>query len=311
MNDMKTLLYTHPAFLKHDPGPGHPECPARLTAVLKALEHPDFQGLERREAPMGTYEQACLVHDPDYVDLILDNVPQSGYVQLDPDTIMSPGSGEAIMRGIGATCAAVDAVLAGEADNAFCAVRPCGHHAERNRAMGFCLFNQLAVAAVHARTVHGLERVALVDFDVHHGNGTQHMFENEPGLFYASTHQAPFYPGTGARSERGRGNIVNVPLPRGAGSREFREGFENEILPALEAFDPQIILVSAGFDAHQADPLAGLNLTEADYAWATRKLMTVADAHCGGKIVSMLEGGYSLDATARSTADHIRALMGQ
>ena len=308
---MSTLVYTHAACLKHEPGPSHPESPARLTAVLEVLEGPAFTDLEWREAPMGTRMQAMLVHDQDFVDRIADLAPLSGRVALDGgDTVMSAGSWGAVMRCIGAACAGVDAVMAGEADNVFCATRPCGHHAEPDRAMGFCIFNQAAIAAVHALQAHGLERVAVVDFDVHHGNGTQAAFFARPELFYASSHQWPLYPGTGERSEHGvANNIVNVPLPPGCGSDLFRARIEADMLPALRAFKPDFIILSAGFDAHRLDPLAGMNLEDDDFGWVTDQLMAVADEQCGGRIVSILEGGYSAEGLAGGTAAHVKALM--
>ncbi|MDJ0893760.1 MAG: histone deacetylase family protein [Alphaproteobacteria bacterium] len=306
---MTTLLYTHPACAEHDPGSYHPESPARLEAVLHAFEQEAFSYLERQEAPEGQLSDIELAHPPAYVEQTLDAIPSTGHVGLDGDTIVSSGSRDAALRAVGAICAAVDAVAGGEARNAFCAVRPPGHHAEAQIAMGFCLFNNVAIGALHARRVHGLRRVAVVDFDVHHGNGTQHMFETDETLFYASTHQWPLYPGTGAASERGVGNIVNVPLAPMSGSAEFRTGMEDKILPALTAFDPDMVLVSAGFDAHRADPLASLNLVEDDFAWATTRLAQVADTHCDGRLVSTLEGGYNLRALSLSAAAHVRALM--
>jgi acetoin utilization deacetylase AcuC-like enzyme len=308
---MSTLVYTHAACFKHEPGPSHPESPARLKAVLEVLEAPAFKDLEWREAPMGTRMQAMLVHDQDFVDNIADVAPTSGRVALDGgDTVMSPGSWDAVMRCIGAACAGVDAVMAGEADNVFCATRPCGHHAEPDRAMGFCIFNQAAIAAVHALQAHGLERVAVVDFDVHHGNGTQAAFYARPELFYASSHQSPLYPGTGDRSEHGvANNIVNVPLPPGCGSDLFRERITADMLPALRAFKPDFIIISAGFDAHRLDPLAGMNLEDDDFGWVTEQLMAVADEVCGGRIVSILEGGYSGEGLAGGTSAHVKALM--
>ena len=308
---MTTIAYTHEACLEHRPGTHHPESPERLKAVLQALRTPAFAALEWREAPLGTREQVELIHDPAFVDEVADLVPQRGFATLDGgDTVMSPGSWEAVMRCVGAACAGVDAVMTGDASNVFCATRPCGHHAEPDRAMGFCIFNQAAIAAVHALAVHGLTRVAVIDFDVHHGNGTQAAFFNRPELFYASSHQSPFYPGTGASSERGvAGNIVNVPLPRGCDSDLFRERTAAVILPALLKFDPQLIIISAGFDAHASDPLAELNLTDDDYRWVTEELMTIANTCCEGRIVSILEGGYSLEALASSSAIHVRTLM--
>jgi acetoin utilization deacetylase AcuC-like enzyme len=306
---MTTLLYTHPACLDHDTGPQHPERPARLKAVLAALEAEEFRALERREAPRATIEQIARVHPRGHVERVLAAVPREGLAAIDADTVMSPGSGEAALRAAGALCAAVDAVVAGEAANAFCAVRPPGHHAEPTHPMGFCLFNNVAIGAEQAREVHGLKRIAVVDFDVHHGNGTQAMFEADPDLFYASTHQSPLYPGTGGAWERGVGNIVNVPLPPAAGSDEFRAAMSGRVLPALEEFGPDLLIISAGFDAHRDDPLANLRLTEDDYAWVTRELMRVAALTSEGRVVSALEGGYDLHAMAASAAAHVKALM--
>jgi acetoin utilization deacetylase AcuC-like enzyme len=306
---MTTRLYTHPACLQHDMGRGHPESPARLQAVLAALDAPEFAGLERAEAPSAGVAQIARAHPAAYVEAILEAVPQAGHVALDADTTLSPGSGAAALRAAGAVCAAVDAVAAGEIANAFCAVRPPGHHAEPTTAMGFCLFNNVAIGAHQARAVHGLRRVAVIDFDVHHGNGTQAMFETDPELFYASTHQMPLYPGTGAASETGVGNICNAPLQPYAGSAEFRAAMRDLVLPALDAFRPDILLISAGFDAHKADPLANLQLDEADYAWATDELLAIAERHCRGRVVSALEGGYDLAALAASAAAHVRRLM--
>lgn len=306
---MTTLLYTHPACLEHDPGHYHPESPARLRAVLRALDGLDFARLERREAPEATIDDIARVHPRVFAERLLAAVPQSGHVGIDADTIMCAASGRAALRAAGAVIAAVDAVIAGEADNAFCAVRPPGHHAEPGRAMGFCLFNNIAVGALHVRAVHGLGRIAVVDFDVHHGNGTQDIAFDDPDFFYASSHQMPLYPGTGFASERGvSGNIVNRPLKPGSGSAEFRAAWRDHILPALEAFAPRFIFISAGFDAHRADPLANLNLIEDDFAWVTTEICAVADRVCGRRVVSALEGGYDLDALAASAAAHLRAL---
>ena len=307
-----TLVYTHAACLEHRPGPGHPESPERLKTVLSALRTPSFAALEWRDAPMGTLEQLELIHDRDFIDQVAEIAPQRGYVPLDGgDTVMSPGSWEAVMRCVGAACASVDAVMNGDARNAFCATRPCGHHAEPARAMGFCIFNQAAIAAAYAYDVHKLERVAVVDFDVHHGNGTQAAFYNRPELFYASSHQSPLYPGTGRASETGVShNIVNVPLPPGCDSELFRSRIEADMLPAIRAFDPELIIISAGFDAHRLDPLAGLNLEDDDFQWITLELMRIAESTCRGRIVSILEGGYSLEGLATGTAAHVRALMG-
>jgi len=306
---MTTLLVTHPDCIAHDPGSGHPESPARLSAILKALEEPQFRPLVRREAPLGTKADAARVHGERFVETVLASVPNSGHAALDPDTILSSASGDAALRAVGAVTSAVDAVVAGEVNNAFCAVRPPGHHAEPDRAMGFCLFNSIAIAARHAQAVHGLGRVAIVDFDVHHGNGTQAVAEDDPTLFFASSHQYPLYPGTGAADETGMGNVVNAPLPAGTDGTGFRRAVESRILPALDAFAPELVLVSAGFDAHRADPLAGLELEEPDYAWVTARLLEVAGRHAQGRLVSVLEGGYDLRALAGSAAAHVGTLM--
>ena len=307
---MTTLLFTHPACLAHDPGAYHPEAPARLAAVLEALSAPEFAVLDRREAPEATHDDLTRVHPARFVDLLLAAVPKTGHVGIDADTVMCPASGAAALRAAGAVAAAVDAVIAGEADNAFCAVRPPGHHAEPGRAMGFCLFNNVAIGALRARARHGLRRVAVVDFDVHHGNGTQACFWDDADLFYGSTHQSPLYPGTGRAGETGvSGNIVNVPLPPMSGSQAFRLGMTRTLLPALDAFAPEMLLISAGFDAHKSDPLAQLMLDESDYTWATEQLLTIADRHAGGRVVSSLEGGYDLNALGASAAAHVRVLM--
>jgi acetoin utilization deacetylase AcuC-like enzyme len=305
-----TILFTHAACARHDMGEGHPEQPARLAAVLGALDGPDFEELERREAPICDLDRLTLMHPQFYVDGLMRAFPGEGRVQIDADTAVSPGSREAALRAAGGVVAAVDAVMTGEAKRAFCAVRPPGHHAEPDRTMGFCLFNNVAIGAAHARDRHGLARVAVIDFDVHHGNGTQAMFENEPSLFFGSTHQMPLYPGTGRPNETGVShNIVNAPLRPNAGSPEFRTAMKDVVLPRLEAFRPELLLISAGFDAHRDDPLAQVNLEEEDYAWATRELAVVADRHARGRIVSTLEGGYDLAALGRSAAAHVRALM--
>jgi len=307
---MTTALYSHPSCFDHDTGRMHPESPARLKAVLGGLETPEFAALLRREAPRASREQLARVHPEAFIDAVLAAVPESGHVGLDPDTILSPGSGEAALRAAGALCAAVDAVMAGETDNAFCAVRPPGHHAEPAQAMGFCLFNNVAIGALQAREEHGLERVAVIDFDVHHGNGTQAAFWDDAGLFFGSTHQSPLYPGSGSPKERGaHDNIVNAPLAPMAGSAEFRQSMRGRVLPALHRFAPQFVLVSAGFDAHEDDPLAGLRLHEEDYAWITGEIVQLAKEHCDGRVVSTLEGGYDLHALAASAAAHVRALM--
>jgi acetoin utilization deacetylase AcuC-like enzyme len=305
------MVFTHPVCQDHEMGDWHPEAPARLKAVLKALEMEHFNPLVRREAPKGTFKQIERVHAPFYVEAIFENVPNQGHAHLDPDTAMNPSSGEAALHAVGGLCAAVDAIVRGEANNAFCAVRPPGHHAESSAAMGFCLFNNVAVAAEHARHVHGVERVAIVDFDVHHGNGTQNHVFRYRDLFYASSHQWPCYPGTGMEHETGVfNNICNVPLRPGSGSAEFRRGYIDKILPALRNFRPDMILISAGFDAHVRDPLAQLRVETEDFAWITRELLDVAEKHCGGRVVSTLEGGYDLQALAASVAVHVYSLMG-
>jgi acetoin utilization deacetylase AcuC-like enzyme len=306
---MTTAFFTHAACLDHDTGQGHPERAQRLQAILMALDEPEFAGLERHEAPLAEIEQVTRVHDKGYAHDLLARVPQRGWVALDGDTLISAGSGEAALRAAGAMIAAVDTVLKSGAANAFCAVRPPGHHAESDMAMGFCLFNNVAIGAAHACATHGLKRVAIVDFDVHHGNGTQHIFEHDAQIFYASTHQMPLYPGTGARTERGVGNICNAPLPPFAGGDEFRDAYEEIVLPALDRFRPELIMISAGFDAHRADPLASLELEAEDFGWVTERLTEMAKTHCGGRLVSTLEGGYDLEALAESSAAHVAALL--
>ena len=312
---MTTLLLTHPAFLEHDTGPGHPERPDRMRAIDEALSHELFATLKREEAPLrdDVEEWIALAHPKAYIDRIKELRPGPGEypVHLDGDTLLSPGSWEAAVRAVGAGLRAVDAVMdkpTGIA-NAFCQVRPCGHHAETARAMGFCIFNNAAIAAMYARAKHGAERVAIVDFDVHHGNGTQDIFWSDKDLFFASTHQMPLYPGTGALSETGVGNVVNAPLRPGDGGEPFREAMESRILPALKSFGPDVVVISAGFDAHRDDPLANLQLVESDFAWATRELAGVAQRQAGGRLVSMLEGGYDLNGLARSVAVHVKELM--
>ena len=307
---MSVLLFTHQACLHHDPGPHHPECPDRLRAILRALETEEFSDLLRDEAPQATAEQLSRVHPARYVEAILGIRPEpDDRVMLDADTVMSRGSAEAALRAAGAAVAAVDAVCRGEVRRVFCATRPPGHHAEPGRPMGFCLFANAAVAARHAQAAHGLRRIAVVDFDVHHGNGTQACFETDATLFYASSHQSPCYPGTGEAHETGVGNIVNVPLPPGADGAAFRAAWADTILPALGSFAPELLVVSAGFDAHARDPLAQLRVREADFAWLTAELCGLADRQCGGRLVSLLEGGYDLDALAASVATHVRTLM--
>jgi acetoin utilization deacetylase AcuC-like enzyme len=303
------LLYSHPSCVLHNAGPGHPESPSRLQAVLEAIDGDGIAPVDRIEAPRATRAQLERVHAAALVELLHVHAPQEGFVRIDADTVMSPDSLEAALRAAGAVCAAVDAVLDGPTPRAFCAVRPPGHHATRDQAMGFCLFNNVAVGAAHA-LARGIGRVAIVDFDVHHGNGTQDIFWNDPRVLYASTHQSPLYPGTGARTETGAGNIVNAPLPPGSGSHEFRAACNQIVLPALRTFAPQLLLISAGFDAHTLDPLADMNLDADDYAWITRELVQVAGVSAGGRVVSSLEGGYSLTALRLSAAAHARELLG-
>jgi acetoin utilization deacetylase AcuC-like enzyme len=306
---MTTLLYTHPVCLEHDPGLHHPESPARLRAVLAALSGSQFAELDRREAPAAAFEDLLRVHPRHHVERILNAVPMAGHVAIDADTVLSAASGRAALHAAGAVTAAVDAVVGKEAENAFCAVRPPGHHAEPDRAMGFCVFNNAAIAALRAREVHGLERVAVIDFDVHHGNGTQAAFETDENLFYASTHQSPLYPGSGAADETGVGNIVNVPLRPMSGSGPFRRALSERVLPALDDFRPRLVIISAGFDAHRSDPLAQLMLEESDYVWVTEQLVELAYRHAEGRLVSTLEGGYDLHALGASAAAHVGVLM--
>ena len=306
---MTLLFYTHPVALLHEPGHGHPESPMRLRMVLRALETEKVPGLERREAPLATLEQIQRVHPERYTRRILAAVPEQGFVQVDGDTVLNPYSGEASLRGSGAACAAVDAVLAGESKRAFTAMRPPGHHAEAMEAMGFCMFNHVAVAAMQAKYVHGLSRLAIFDFDVHHGNGTQNSFWDDPDTLYLSTHQSPLYPGTGLLHERGiKGNILNRPMPPGTGSQAWRRVVERDILPAIDRWRPELILLSAGFDGHAEDPLASFSLFEEDFAWVTRELVALAETHAQGRIVSLLEGGYDPGALARSVVAHLKAL---
>jgi len=306
---VSTVLICHPNCLDHLTPPGHPERPDRIRAIDRILEHERFQILDRLQAPLGSPEHVALAHVPGYFRALADHAPSEGIVHLDADTALSPGSIEAGLRAVGAAVLAVDEVMTGRAANAFCATRPPGHHAEHARAMGFCLFNNAAIAARRAQREHGAERVAIVDFDVHHGNGTQDIFWDDPSVLYASTHQMPLYPGTGSVSETGAGNIVNAPLRAGDDGEAFAAAMREVVLPRLDAFAPDLVVISAGFDAHFRDPLGELNLTEADFGWITDELMQIADRHCRGRVVSVLEGGYDLEGLARSVAAHVMVLM--
>jgi len=307
---MTTLYLCHSAALDHETPLGHPERADRIRAIEHALEHEKFAGLVRELAPTADMESLCLAHPRAYIVGLREAAPREGILRIDADTVMSPGTYEAALRGAGAAVQAVDEVMTGKVANAFCAMRPPGHHAERTRAMGFCFFNNAAIAARRAQSAHGAERVVVVDWDVHHGNGTQDIFWQDASVMYCSTHEMPLYPGTGAASERGEhGTIVNAPLAAGDGGDAFREAFDAAILPRIDAFSPDLIVISAGFDAHWRDPLASLNLVEADFAWATKKLMDLADRHCQGRIVSVLEGGYDLEGLSKSVAAHVSTLM--
>jgi acetoin utilization deacetylase AcuC-like enzyme len=306
---MTTRLYTHPVYLEHLTPPGHPERPDRLRALAKAFDHDAFEDLVRLEPNAADADMVLLAHPQEHYDRIAASIPEEGFAAIDGDTFVSPKSLEAALTAIGAALEAVDAVFTGEADNAFVAARPPGHHAEKNTAMGFCLFGNAAIAARYAQRTHGAERIAIVDWDVHHGNGTQDIFCDDPSVIYCSTHQMPLYPGTGALSETGQGNIFNAPLSAQSGSEQFREAFRTRILPAVEDGSPDLIIISAGFDAHHRDPLAELNLTADDFDWATGKLMGIAERKCGNRVVSVLEGGYDLVGLAESAAIHVLRLL--
>jgi acetoin utilization deacetylase AcuC-like enzyme len=308
---MTTLLLSHPACLDHLTPPGHPERPDRLRAINKVLAEDRFNSLVRAEAPEGSLDAVALCHKEHYVTELRHVAPTSGMVYIDGDTSMSPGTWEAVMRGVGGAVAATDAVMTGVHNNAFVAVRPPGHHAEKATPLGFCFFDNAAIAARYAQRKYGIARAAVVDFDVHHGNGTQDIFWADKSVMYCSTHQMPLFPGTGAAGERGEHDtIVNAPLASEDGSMQFRSAFENRILPHLKKFAPELIIISAGFDAHYRDPLASLNLKAEDFGWVTQKLMDVADSSAGGRIVSVLEGGYDLQGLTESVAAHVNALMG-
>ncbi|WP_375412557.1 histone deacetylase family protein [uncultured Bradyrhizobium sp.] len=308
---MTTLLLTHRASLDHLTPPGHPERPDRIRAVDQVLADSRFEKLVREQAPEGTLDLVTLCHDEHYVEELRRIAPDRGLIYLDGDTSMSPGTWEAVMRGVGGAVAATDAVMSGAADNAFVAMRPPGHHAEINKPMGFCFFDYAAIAARHAQRKYGIARAAVVDFDVHHGNGTQDIFWADPTMMYCSTHQMPLFPGTGATGERGEHDtIVNAPLAPNDGAGKFHAAFENLILPQLQKFAPELIVISAGFDAHRRDPLGNINLDAEDFGWVTRKLMDVAYTSAGGRVVSVLEGGYDLQGLKESVAAHVTALMG-
>jgi len=306
---LTTIVLEHPIFAEHEVPSGHPERPERVTAIERRLSGNGFAGLVRAQAEAATPEQILAVHDEAYFDQIKEASPNKGLLPLDPDTFLGPHSFEAAMIAAGAGCAAVDRVMAADANNAFCCIRPPGHHASQARAMGFCLFNNAAIAARHAQQRHGAERIAIIDWDVHHGNGTQDIFWSDASVLYASTHQSPFYPWTGDEGETGVGNIVNAPLRQGTGSEGFRAAFDQKILPAVERFAPDLVVISAGFDAHQSDPLGGLLLVEADFSWATDRVADVAGRCCNGRVVSVLEGGYDIEGLTESTAAHVAALM--
>ena len=309
---MKTLILHHDDCLRHDPGARHAESPARITAVMNGIRN--LPGTELLPAPLATEAQLELAHAADYWKRLLELEPHKkdpqSRIALDADTFLSPGSLDATLRSSGAACFAVDQVFEGRAKNAFCATRPPGHHANSTTAMGFCLLNQAAVAARHAQQSQGAGRVAILDFDVHHGNGTQDIFEDSPDVLYISSHQIPLYPGSGYPEETGCGNILNLPLAPGSGSTEFRRIWSDHGLKALEVFSPDLVIISAGFDAHVADPLAQLELVDEDYGWITSEICSFAGANCGSRVVSVLEGGYDLNALSSASAAHVAALAG-
>lgn len=308
---MTTRLYEHSIFLEHEVPPGHPERPDRLRALNEALSHPNFSPLDRKEAPQANEDAVLLAHPEEHLFAVMRAMPEEEdeINQLESDTYAGVKSLQAAFTGIGGAMAAIDDVISGSHDNAFVASRPPGHHAERMRAMGFCFFNNAAIAARHAQRAHGVERIAIIDWDVHHGNGTQDIFEADPSVLYCSTHQMPLYPGTGRKDETGVGNIVNAPLSANTGSDHFREAFKDRVLPAVRNFSPDLIIISAGFDAHHRDPLAQINLVADDFDWATGKLMDMAGDFASNRLVSILEGGYDLQGLAESAGAHIYRLM--
>lgn len=306
---MTTFLFENPIFLEHHTPEGHPERSDRIRAINLALEHERFAPLVREKAPQANEDFVLLAHPESHLRAVMAAIPEKDINQVEADTYASPASLQAALTGIGGAIAAVDAVFSGKADNAFVAARPPGHHAERNKAMGFCFFNNAAVAARHAQKAHGAERVAIVDWDVHHGNGTQDIFYDDRSVLFCSTHQMPLYPGSGAKDETGAGNIVNAPLSMNDGSDHFREAFKSRVLPRVADFKPDIIIISAGFDAHHRDPLAQINLVADDFDWATAKLMELSEKSADNRVVSLLEGGYDLTGLAESAATHIYRLM--
>ena len=307
---MTTALFTHPDCLLHAPPLGHPERADRLRAILKEFEKPDYKNLLRYEAPLASLQQIKEVHDFSYVDRLINELSQKDFLQLDADTWTSEGTLNAALRAAGAVISAIDEVLKGSVKNAFCAVRPPGHHAEKDKPMGFCLFNNIAIGAAYAQKTELIKRIALVDFDVHHGNGTEDWAKNQDGILFISSHQFPLWPGSGDENMCGpKGNILNLPLPPDADGALFRSVMKSRLLPALRSFEPDVILISAGFDAHMLDPLAGLNLAEEDFAWITEEICHLADQFSKGRVISTLEGGYHLEALAKSAGAHVLALM--
>ena len=306
---MTTHLYTHDIFAQHITPDGHPERPDRIRAVSQALSDEAFDQLVRFETRQAGEATFLYAHPEQHIDAMRAAVPEEGSVQLDPDTHMSPKTWDCVRHAVGGGLAAVDAVIGSKADNAFLAARPPGHHAEKTTAMGFCVVNTAAIMARHAQKAHGLERIAIVDFDVHHGNGTQDIFQDDKSVFYASSHQMPLFPGTGAKHEEGVGNICNAPLSPGTAGAGFREAFTSRVLPALDAFAPDLLILSAGFDAHRRDPLANIDLEDDDFDWVTGRLMGVAEKRCGSRVVSLLEGGYDLEGLASACATHVKRLM--
>lgn len=308
---MTTCYYYHPVFQEHITPPGHPECSDRLKAVDKVLGDERFVELDRIQAPAGDEALLSLAHPENYIAAIKAAIPQTGLARIDSDTTASPKSWQSVIHSVGAATEAVDKVVHGTADNVFAALRPPGHHAEKTTAMGFCLFNTIAIAARYAQQAHGLVRVAIVDWDVHHGNGTQDIFESDASVLFASTHQIPLFPGTGNQNETGVGNIFNTPLRAGDDGTVFKQAFNDRVLPAIDNFAPDLILISAGFDAHVRDPLANLMLEAEDFDWVTGKVMDLAEKHCEHRVVSLLEGGYDRVGLGQSVASHVGRLMGK